>query len=72
MVIKFRIKISWIAFTKKMTILELFINAIKKTHDELAKEHLINVDKEQSLQVVQLLNKFKENKTITNLFSTII
>jgi hypothetical protein len=49
MVIKFRIKISWIAFTKKMTILELFINAIKKTHDELAKEHLINVDKEQSL-----------------------
>lgn len=27
-VIKFRIKVSWIAFTKKMTIMELFIRAI--------------------------------------------
>lgn len=40
-VIKFRIKVSWIAFTKKMTIQELFVNAIKKTYDELAKGGLI-------------------------------
>lgn len=38
MVIKFRIKISWIAFTKKMTIMELFVRAIQKSYEQLNRE----------------------------------
>lgn len=37
-VIKFRIKVSWIAFTQKKTIMELFITAIKKSYDQLSRE----------------------------------
>ena len=37
-VIKFRIKVSWIAYTKKMTIMELFVKAIKRTYDQLSRE----------------------------------
>ena len=37
-VIKFRIKISWIAFTKKMTIMELFVRAIQKSYEQLNRE----------------------------------
>lgn len=45
---KFRQKISYIAFTKKMTIVELFCTAIKKTHTQLLKEGLIKIDQEKT------------------------
>ena len=38
---KFRQKVSYIAFTKKMTIVELFCTAIKKTYTQLLKEGII-------------------------------
>jgi hypothetical protein len=40
-------KISFIAFRKKMTIVELFCTAIKKSYDELVREGHIIVDKKQ-------------------------
>ena len=41
LIIKFRQKISYIAFKKKMTIMELFLNAIKKSYDQLVAEGVI-------------------------------
>lgn len=44
MVIKFRIKISYIAFTKKITIVELFVAAIKKSYEQFVKEGIVKID----------------------------
>ena len=41
LIIKFRQKISFIAFKKRMTIIELFCTAIQKSYNELAEEGVI-------------------------------
>ena len=43
LIIKFRQKISYLAFKKKSTIMELFLNAIKKSHNQLRAEGVIQV-----------------------------
>lgn len=43
LIIKFRQKISYLAFKKKATILELFLKAIKKSYLQLCKEGVIKV-----------------------------
>ena len=42
LIIKFRQKISYIAFKNKVTIMELFLNAIKKSYNELVADGSIN------------------------------
>ena len=40
-IIKFRMKVSWIAFKNKMTILELFCTAILKSYNQMLAEGVI-------------------------------
>tara|TARA_B110000305_G_C19229181_1_gene534363 strand:- start:625 stop:825 length:201 start_codon:yes stop_codon:yes gene_type:complete len=45
LIIKFRQKISYLAFKKKVTILELFLTAIKKSYLQLCSEGVIKVSR---------------------------
>ena len=47
LIVKFRQKISYIAFKNKMTIVEIFITAIKKSYLKLMKEGAINIDQKK-------------------------
>ena len=74
-VIKFRIKVSWIAFTKKMTIMELFTRAIQKSYDQLNKEGykgLVQLNKAQILAHDRLFVQIKNDLSIGHLFTKLI
>jgi hypothetical protein len=43
-IVKFRMKISWIAFKNKMTIVELFCTAILKSYNQLVTEGVFHVN----------------------------
>ena len=45
LIVQFRMKISWLAFKKKMTIVELFCNAILKSYNDMVQEGIIVEDK---------------------------
>ena len=56
-IIKFRIKVSWIAFKYKMTISELFCHAIKKTLDQYIHEGKYKINRKQLILQSQIFTR---------------
>ena len=71
-IIKFRIKVSWIAFKHKMTISELFCTAIKKTLDQYIHEGRVQVNRRQQILQSQIFTRLQKGVNVNRIFLDII
>ena len=71
-VIRFRQKISYIAFLKKMTIVELFMDAIDQTFNELLREGRIQYSKTQREIDDKLFMTITQSTSIKGLFTEVM
>ena len=69
---QFRMKISWIAFKKKMTIVELFCSAILKSYNEMVQEGIIIEDKETQESDKLLLQHLQNGLNFAQILNFII
>lgn len=69
---RFRQKISFIAFKKKMTIVELFMNALKKTFNELLRDGLIQYSKSKMDSDEVLWREITQNQSMKGLFQALM
>lgn len=67
LILKFRIKISFIALKKQMTVLELFCNAILKSYQEMMEEGAIIVSPEEDRYCMKQYSKVLDNYHIRGL-----
>ena len=72
LITKFRQKISYIAFRKKMTIVELFCTAIRKSYVTLVKEGSIEVKQEDLDRDNMLYDQMMSGSNVNALFKTIM
>ena len=71
-IMKFRMKISWLAFKNKMTILELFCTAILKSYTQMVAEGSIKINKSQLKLDNKLFQYLTNGLKIKDIFNCII
>ena len=71
-VMKFRMKISWLAFKNRMTVLELFCTAILKSYNQLVSEGIIQTNKDQFKLDNKLFQYLHNGLKIKDIFNCII
>ena len=72
LIVKFRQKISFIAFKYKMTIVELFLHAIIKSYNQMVVEGILKVNKKRDEEELALYDKMMGDNQYKSVFISVM